>query len=507
MSNLLDVSNLSKTFPGLRALDDVSLSVGPGEIVALVGQNGSGKSTLVKILAGLHEPDPGSRVSLGTGPDGTQAGLHFIHQDLGLVAGLSTIENLDLDRMHGYRSLLPAPRREERRHAEQLIGEFGASFDVTRPILELTAAERTIVAIARAFDGWSHPGNVLVLDEPTAALHGDEVQKLFTAVREVAQRGAGVIFISHRLDEVVELADRVVVLRDGHLIADASRGEFDHDELVRLIAGAIASAGTEHGRPERSDAVLRARGVRGTTIREVDLDIYAGEVVGITGVLGSGREELASILFGSRAGEVDELLVEDQPMRSRNPRQSIAMGMAYVPGDRHAQGAVMTMSARENMTLPRMRPLRRVLGWLDGGAERAEVQSWFERVKVQPPDPERTLALFSGGNQQKVVLAKWLRNEPKVLLMDEPTQGVDVGAKAGIFELIAGAAAAGAGVLISSSDAKELALICDRVLVMRDGELAAEVNKPDLSEARLVSAALGRARTNGSRVDVDDAGS
>jgi ribose transport system ATP-binding protein len=507
MSDLLEVRHLSKTFPGLRALDDVSLSVGAGEIVALVGQNGSGKSTLVKVLAGLHDPDPGSEIELGGGPDGSEVGLHFIHQDLGLVAGLSTIENLDLDRMHGYRSLLPAPRRKERRHAERLIADFGASFDVRRPILELSAAERTIVAIARALDGWDHPGNVLVLDEPTASLHGDEVQKLFVAVREVAERGAGVIYISHRLEEVVELADRVVVLRDGRLIADVTRGEFDHDELVRLIAGAITSADTEHGRPDRSDAVLRARGVRGAVTRALDVDIHAGEVLGVTGVLGSGREELASILFGSANGQVDELVVDDRPVRSRSPRRSIEMGVAYVPGDRHRQGAVMTMSARENMTLPRMWPLRRVLGRLDGGAERAEVQDWFERVKVRPPDPERTLALFSGGNQQKVVLAKWLRNEPKVLLMDEPTQGVDVGAKAGIFELIAGAAAAGAGVLISSPDPKELALICDRVLVMRDGELAAEVNKADLSEARLVSAALGSARTNGSRVDADDANS
>ena len=186
MNSLLDVRHLSMTFPGLRALDDVSLTVGAGEIVAVVGQNGSGKSTLVKILAGLHDPDPGSESVLGTGPDGSEVSLHFIHQDLGLVAGLSTIENLDLDQMHGYRSLLPAPRREERRHAEKLIADFGASFDVRRPILELTAAERTIVAIARALDGWKHPGNVLVLDEPTASLHGDEVQKLFVAVREVA---------------------------------------------------------------------------------------------------------------------------------------------------------------------------------------------------------------------------------------------------------------------------------------------------------------------------------
>jgi ribose transport system ATP-binding protein len=505
MSTLLDVRHLSMTFPGLRALDDVSMSVGAGEIVALVGQNGSGKSTLVKILAGLHNPDPGSEVVLGTGPDGHEVGLHFIHQDLGLVAGLSTIENLDLDRMHGYRSLLPAPRREERRHAEQLIADFGASFDVTRPIMELSAAERTIVAIARAFDGWNHPGNVLVLDEPTASLHGDEVQKLFVAVREVAERGAGVIFISHRLEEVVELADRVVVLRDGHLIADVARGEFDHDELVRLIAGAITSADTEHGRPDRSGALLRARGIKGATIRALDLELHAGEVVGVTGVLGSGRDELASILFGSSDGVVEEMTLDEQPITARSPRRSIALGMAYVPGDRHRQGAVMTMNARENMTLPRMSPLRRVMGWLDGPAERAEVKSWIERVNVRPPDPERTLALFSGGNQQKVVLAKWLRNEPKVLLMDEPTQGVDVGAKAGIFELIAGAAAAGAGILISSSDTKELALICDRVLVMRDGELAAEVNKPDLSEARLVSIALGRGRSNGSGVEGDEA--
>jgi ribose transport system ATP-binding protein len=505
MSALLDVRHLAMTFPGLRALDDVSLSVGAGEIVALVGQNGSGKSTLVKILAGLHDPDPGSEITLGTGPDGSAVGLHFIHQDLGLVAGLSTVENLDLDRMHGYRSFLPSPRREERRHAERLIADFGASFDVRRPIIELSAAERTIVAIARAFDGWKHPGNVLVLDEPTASLHGDEAQKLFRAVREVADRGAGVIFISHRLDEVVELAHRVVVLRDGRLIADVVRGEFDHDELVRLIAGAITSADTERGRPDPNDAVLSARGIQGSTTRTLDVDIHAGEVVGVTGVLGSGREEIASILFGCAPGTVADLRLGDSRVRERNPRRSIELGMAYVPGDRHRQGAVMTMSARENMTLPRLRPLRRLLGWLDGGAERSEVKRWIERVDVRPPDPERTLALFSGGNQQKVVLAKWLRNEPKVLLMDEPTQGVDVGAKAGIFELIAGAASAGAGVLISSSDAKELALICDRVIVMRDGELAAEVDKADLTEARLVSAALGRSRTNGHRVETSDA--
>ncbi|HET9103928.1 MAG TPA: sugar ABC transporter ATP-binding protein [Solirubrobacteraceae bacterium] len=491
---LLDVRHLTKSFPGLKALDDLSLSVAAGEVVALVGQNGSGKSTLVKILAGLHEPDPGSEVTLGRAPDGSPVSLHFIHQDLGLVGGLTTVENLDLDRSYGYRALLPAPRREERRRAADLIAGFGGRFDVTRPVAELTAAERTIVAIARALDGWSHPHNVLVLDEPTASLHGDEVQKLFVAVREVASLGAGVIFISHRLDEVVELADRVLALRDGRLIADVRRGGFDHDDLVRLIAGAISAADAQHARPDRGEPVLRARGIRGDTIHGLDLDVHAGEVLGISGVLGSGREELASILFGHAPGEVDELRVGDRELTTRNPRAAIDSGMAYVPGDRHRHGAVMTMSARENMTLPRLKPLQRVLGWLDGPAEREEVGRWIERVDVRPADPDRALALFSGGNQQKVVLAKWLRVDPKVLLMDEPTQGVDVGAKAGIFQLIAGAASSGAGIVISSADAKELALICDRVLVMRDGELVAEVHKPQLSEARLVSEALGSRR-------------
>ena len=498
---LLRVRGLTKTFPGLKALSDVSLSLGPGEILALVGQNGSGKSTLVKVLAGVHQADPGSEVLLSEGPRGS-SGLHFIHQDLGLVGTLSTIENLDLDRRLGRSALLPSPVRAEQRRAEELIAGFGGSFDVRRPIDELSAAERTIVAIARALDGWDHPHNVLVLDEPTASLHGDEVDKLFVAVRRVAERGAGVIFISHRLDEVIEIADRVVVLRDGELIADVARGGFDHDDLVRLIAGAIASTQTDAARSP-GEPVLRARGICGPTIASLDLELLAGEVLGISGVLGSGREEVASILFGASPGTVAELEIGGAPVGRLDPRRAIRAGVAYVPGDRHRQGAVMKMSARENITLPRLKPLRRMMGRLDQRSERREVDRWIERVAVRPAEPERALELFSGGNQQKLVLAKWLRNEPKVLLMDEPTQGVDVGAKAGIFELIANAAAAGAGVMICSSDAKELALICDRVLVMRDGRLVAELRRSELSEAGLVRASLGSTGNGGSGGEIE----
>lgn len=487
---LLQVRGLSKSFPGLKALDDVSLEVSSGEIVALVGQNGSGKSTLVKVLAGVHQPDPGSELELAE-VDGQAAGLHFIHQDLGLVGQLTTIENLDLDHELGRRALLPAPVRAERKRAEELIEGFGAQVDVRAPIDSLTAAERTIVAIARALDGWDHDRNVLVLDEPTASLHGEEVDKLFVAVRRVAERGAGVIFISHRLDEVIELADRVTCLRDGKLIADVSRGGYDHDDLVELIAGEALAAAEDVARPRQMGApVMRARGVGGSTIASLDLDLHAGEILGISGVLGSGREEVAGVIFGATSGRVDSLEVGGTEVGLLDPRRAIAAGVAYVPGDRHRQGAVMTMSARENMTLPRLRPLRRLFGRLDQREEKREVGRWVERVAVRPVEPERALQLFSGGNQQKVVLAKWLRNEPEVLLLDEPTQGVDVGAKAGIYELIASSAAAGAGVLVCSSDAKELALICDRVLVMRDGRAVAEVRRSDLTEAGLVRAAL-----------------
>jgi ABC-type sugar transport system ATPase subunit len=487
---LLRVDHVSKTFPGLKALDDVSLTVGAGEIVALVGQNGSGKSTLVKVLAGVHAPDPGSEVSLAEVEDGS-ASLHFIHQDLGLIEMLSTVENLDLGHELGGRALMPSPRRAEQKRAQELIASFGGNFDVRAPIASLSAAERTIVAIARALDGWTHDQNVLILDEPTASLHGDEVDKLFVAVREVAARGAGVVFISHRLDEVIELADRVVCLRDGMLIADVGRGNYDHDDLVALIAGQSVNSDPTGVARATGESVMHARGISGRTISELDIDLHAGEILGISGVLGSGREEVAGVLFGAAPGVVRSLEVGGKAVGRLDPRRAIAAGVAYVPGDRRRQGAVMTMSLRENMTLPRLSPLRRLLGRLDQREERREVGRWIERVEVRPNDPERALELFSGGNQQKIVLAKWLRNEPKVLLLDEPTQGVDVGAKAGIYELIANAAVAGAGILVCSSDAKELALICDRVIVMSDGALVAEMEREKLSEAAVVRAALG----------------
>ena len=494
---LLRVSSMSKTFPGLKALDDVSLDVGSGEIVAVVGHNGSGKSTLVKILAGVHQADPGGLVEvrdaegnlLTSGVTGEE--LHFIHQDLGLIGMLSTVENLGLGHMKGGRDLAPVRGAAERRHAQELIARFGAAFDPTVPVRTLSPAERAIVAVARALDGWARPDNVLVLDEPTTAFHRDEVQVLFQALRRIASDGAGIVFISHRLDEVLGLADRVVVLRDGRVVADEPVGQLDRDRIVELIAGrAIAEVKVAH-RVQTGAPVLSVTGLRGERITDLSLSVAAGEVVGVSGLLGSGREQLAGLLFGEqhRTGGVIE--VNGEELAPDDTRASIELGLAYLPADRHRSGAVMDMNVRENLTLPFMRPLRRRLGWLDHRAEHEQSHHWIETVDLRPPQEGRPLKLFSGGNQQKVVLAKWLRTRPRVLLLDEPTQGVDVGAKAAIYELIVAAAGAGAAVLVCSSDTEELVLLCDRVLVLGGGQLISEVPRESLSQARLVKEELG----------------
>jgi ABC-type sugar transport system ATPase subunit len=495
---LLRVAHLSKTFPGLKALDDLSLEVRAGEIVAIIGHNGSGKSTLVKILAGVHEADPGAMIEVrGDGGErltGTEARaeMHFIHQDLGLVDMLTTVENLGLGSGRSRRSLAPIRGAAERRHAEEAIARFGASFDVTQPVRLLSPAERAIVAIARALDGWVHTNNVLVLDEPTTAFHGDEVKVLFEAVRRIAASGAGVVFISHRLDEVLGLADRVVALRDGRVVATEPASRLNHDQMVEMIAGsAVAAVEVSHAPISDASPVLTVRGLCGEKVNNLSFTLHPGEIVGVSGILGSGREELSGLLFGSEHRSAGTIHIDGDEIVAGSTTASIEGGMACVPADRRRAGAVMQMSVRENLTLPMLWPLRRSAGYIDTRAERAETNQWVRTVSLRPADPERVMNLLSGGNQQKVVLAKWLRTRPRVLVLDEPTQGVDVGAKAAVYELIVAAARMGSAILICSSDTKELVLLCNRVLVLQDGVVGTEVQREHLTEARLVRDELG----------------
>ncbi|SFN54360.1 MULTISPECIES: sugar ABC transporter ATP-binding protein [Actinomadura] len=485
---LLRIEGLTKSFGATRALDGVGLTIHAGEVLAVVGHNGSGKSTLVKIMAGFHTADSGTIDPHGE--PGPPTELRFIHQDLGLVETMSTLENLGLGGGRDRAPWLPLRRAAERRVARELTARFGIDIDVDAEVRELSPAERTIVAIARALRGWHQDQNMLlVLDEPTAALHGAEVDRLMAVVRRVAERGAGVLFISHRLDEVLGVADTVLALRNGRIVGNLPRAEVDYAGLVELVAGgsldALGRRDTGHGKP-----VLRVRGLAGRSIVDLDVTVHAGEIVGVAGILGSGRDEVCATIFGGRRRSAGTVELADHPLDPGDLREAVRRGAAFVPGDRHQDGAVMTMTATENLMTVRVPGAESRWSRLRKGHEAREAATWFSTCGVVPAVPTMELSRFSGGNQQKVVLAKWLRTRPRLLLLEEPTQGVDVGAKSVIHQLIAETAAAGTGVLVASSEAKELAELCDRVLVLDDGVVGEELAGDELTEARILTASV-----------------
>ncbi|MHA3703688.1 sugar ABC transporter ATP-binding protein [Jatrophihabitans sp. YIM 134969] len=493
--DVLDIRSLSKSYPGQKALDSAHLTVRAGQIHALLGQNGSGKSTLIKILAGFHKPDPGADVDLFGGTshyDGSgtidQDRVRVMHQDLGLVGSLNVMENLALGRGFSSQQLGRIRWAAERRRARDLLHQFGVDLDPRRRVSDLAPAEASVVGLARAMQDWDPQGGLLVLDEPTATLPGPEVARLFDAVRRVAARGAGILFVTHRLDEVFELGDWVTVLRDGRTVASRSLDGLDTDALVELIVG--RPVGELYAEPPevQADTVMRAEKVWGTVVEDFDLALNRGEIVGVAGIVGSGREEIGSLLGGIARRAGGSLRVDDVGVRGE-PAESLRAGLAYVPADRKNLGSVQTESVGENIVLGRMRSLYRA-GWLGSRAQRADALEWIEKVDVRPGDPDKPMSTLSGGNQQKTVIARVLRVRPKAIVLDEPTQGVDVGAKATIYDLLAGAAREGAGVVVCSSDAEELANICDRVLVLRHGRLAAELHKNRLTVDAIVEQTL-----------------
>ena len=495
---LLDIRSLSKTYPGQVALSQAHLSVVPGEVHALVGQNGSGKSTLIKLLAGYVAPDHGSEVLLeGERVDlwhldaTKRSRIRIVHQDLGLVPALSTVENLGLGRGYDTGALGRIKWRDETRRAQQALTRFGLAPDVRQPLATLAPAEQAAVAIVRAMQDWdtNRPG-LLILDEPTASLNRGEVDALFREVRRLAGQGAGVIFVSHVLDEVLSLADRVTVLRDGQVVASGvPTRDLDERQLVQLIVGRPVEQLYSTARHRTGRPVLEAEMVFGISLRGVSFKVHAGEVLGIAGLVGSGRDEIAGALFGLTPRFAGKVLV-DKVKVFASPRDSIKAGMALVPADRKHLGLDLEERLHEHVPLPRLSTVSGRVR-LHHRRARASAEEWSRRFDVQPLAMNRKMAKFSGGNQQKAVLARWMRTEPKVLLLDEPTQGVDIGAKAAIYEAIAQTAGSGTAVVVASSDAEELVHVCDRVLVLRAGMLAAELSGASMTEERVVAETLG----------------
>jgi ribose transport system ATP-binding protein len=490
---------VSKRFPGVVALDGVALALAPGEVVAVVGENGAGKSTLMKILAGVYQPDEGAveldgRPVRFAGPaEATAAGVVLIHQELNLAENLSVADNLFLGREPttggGLRLL---NRRVTAERSAALLARVGLPADrVNRLVETLPPGEKQLVEIARAL---GTAVRVLIMDEPTSSLTQKETERLYTVIDGLRADGVSVLYISHRLAEVKRCADRVTVLRDGKNAGELAKAEITHDNMVRLMVGRdmkqfypkVHRTGTG-GAP-----VLALDGVRYRSGPDtpVSLEVRAGEILGMAGLVGAGRTELAEAVFGVRHLAAGSLALDGRPLRVHSPADAIAAGVFLVPEDRRLHGLVTGESVGFNLSLPNLDRLGSRLG-LRRRAEADLHATWIERLRVKTPSAAQTVGLLSGGNQQKVVYGKWLARGPRVLILDEPTRGVDVGAKAEIYALVDELAGRGVAVWMITSDMEELLGMADRVVVMHEGRLAGELSRAALTEEAVMQLATG----------------
>lgn len=497
--SLLSLQRVSKTFDGVRAVDDLSLDLRGGEICGLVGPNGCGKSTLIKILAGVYRADSGSEVKTGRG----QVPMAFVHQDLGLVASATVLENMAIG--PGYETRFGFLRKRRQQAAtEAMLDGFGSEARPGDMIAELSPADRALVAIARAFavlqsgDGATAAPGLLILDEPTASLHSEGSERVLAAAEQVSSRGSGVLFVSHRLDEILAVCHRVAVMRNGQLVADRPAPGLEHGQLVELMLGRKLSPTTATApAKQRSAPVLVGRGLHGKRLRDVSIAVEAGEIVGVTGLLGSGKSELARILAGAQAprqGYV-ERIADERGVRFATPRQALDLGLAYVPQDRRGAGSILSFTAAENLTLPDLKRFRGATG-LKQRVERDTAAEWMAKFDVVPPAPRKIFGTFSGGNQQKLLLAKWLRMNPLALILDEPTQAVDVGAVQQILSLVGEYASRGVAIVICSSEPEELATVCHRVCLLERGRLIGEISGSRLSADVIEASLLGAEHPN-----------
>jgi ribose transport system ATP-binding protein len=493
-SSLLELRGVSKRFHGVHALSDVSLTLQAGEVHALCGANGAGKSTLMKVLMGVHPPDAGSILLMGNevtvaDPEAARAmGIDMVFQEIELPPSLTVAEAIFLAREPTRLGLIDYSRMfaETRR----VMGLLGVSILPSTPVESLSVAEKQLVQIARALAGRTR---LLVLDEPTSALTEHETRRLFDILHRLRDQGAAIVYVSHRLDEIFLLAQYITVLRDGQVVGAGSTASLTPDELVRMMAGDAEREA--HDPPEPAvptgSPVLEVRGLRREpAVREVSLQLHAGEVLGLFGIVGAGRTELARCLFGLDRPTDGTILMDGREVSLRGPAEAMAHGLALVPEDRKLQGLILEMSLRENVALPCLDRLRRN-GWVDAGRERELATRTVRDLSVVARSIEQDVRQLSGGNQQKVVIGKWLATQPRVLILDEPTKGIDVAAKREIHGLIRRLAKAGLGVILISSELEEVLGLSDRLVVLRDGRISGVLPRVQANHSTVMGLAVG----------------
>ena len=491
---ILRVTGLTKAFPGVQALQDVDFDILPGEVHALVGENGAGKSTLIKILAGVHPQDAGTVeidgqvVMIHSPHQSTDLGLGFIHQDLNIVPEFSSYENMTLGLANRRIAGVLVDWRDMRRCVRAMADRLQLDFDLSAPTRSLSQAQAQLVALGRVL---MLDARVVTMDEPTAALSGAEVEKLYGVIRDLKAHGVSVIYVSHRLDEVFELADRITVLKDGEKVGTFLRSEIrDKQHLTSLIIGHEATDWVKEAAAGRGELRLEARNLSwGRAVKDVSLQLHAGEIVGLAGLVGAGRSELAHLLFGAQKPDTGVIEVKGKQLVPA-PRAGIRAGIALLPEDRRRQSAVAELTVRENATLSSI--MQYLVGpFIHRPNERSSVMDMVKALDIKVANIDRPIRNLSGGNQQKVVIGKWIDTGADIYLFDEPTQGVDVGAKSEIHKIIQQLARDGAAVLFISSDLEEVVGIAHRILVMREGALVAELDGLEASTERVLEHCYG----------------
>jgi ribose transport system ATP-binding protein len=491
---IVQARGLVKRFPGVVALDHADLDLNAGEVLGLVGKNGAGKSSLIKVLAGVQHPDEGEVLVDGRPLPSSYAphhahglGLAFVHQELGNFPALTVAENVALGTRYPRRAGLLIDHRELRRRVAEVLAELEADIDPEAHADDLTAVQQRVIMIARAL---YHRARVLVLDEPSVSLTVEEIGHLHAIVRRLRERGQSVVYVSHRLNEIVSLTDRVVVMQDGRVTLERPTAELDEAALVTAIAGEAAGVrGVPPTPPPRGEVpLLRVRGLaRPPRVADVGFDLHAGEILGIAGLVGSGRTEVARMIFGADKPVAGTIEVEGRAIAPRSPVDAIRAGVALLPEDRRHEGLVLDFDVRENVTLASLgRHRGGLLPFPRRASEKRATAAMIERLSIRTPGDAQEVRRLSGGNQQKVVLAKWLQRSERVLIFDEPTQGVDVGAKEEMFSLIRGLAAEGRAAIVISSDFSELIGLCTRVVALREGRVSGSLEGEEITEEALV---------------------
>jgi ABC-type sugar transport system ATPase subunit len=487
----IELREVSKSFDSTQALRRTSFSAADGEVTALVGENGAGKSTLLRILSGVIQPDSGQvlvdgmPVRFGSPREAQRAGIAIIHQELSTVPDLSVAENVFLDRLPLRGPFLDRARLHA--NCQRLLERLGVRLDPRARVGGLPLARQQLVEIAHAI---VQEARIIAMDEPTASLAAEEVANLFRLVRQLREQKVAVIFVSHRLDEVFEVADRITVLRDGEVVASIERAEATPDQVVELMVGRAVDRQFPQRTSRPGEAVLEVRDLHTKELlRGVSLTVRAGEIVGLAGLVGAGRTELAQAIFGIDPIARGEVLIEGRLVRLHGPGDAIRHGAGFVTEDRKKSGLILNFGLSSNHTLPSLRRFVRG-GRLVRGMEVEAFSRWAERVRIRFRSPHQEARLLSGGNQQKAVLAKWLATSPRLLILDEPTRGVDVGTKAEIYQLMNQMVAQGAAILMISSDLPEVLGMSDRVVVMHDGRVTGEFEHLEATKERVMRAAI-----------------